>query len=599
MLALIFRRWSKPMTANSIPKPHNEPTPINKRKTKIDYSPEALFGKGFDSNPGDAMPETENETPQHDKFTTLAVDDIRVYEHNPRTLLNEQYGAIKEGLAAEGLGKVLFYVVKRPGEKHYTQSFGGGTRLNAIKELWQETGDKRFKTVRCVIQPYVDELEMRVDHFIENALRNDLCFWDTAVSAVNIYREAEAENGSPMSPNAFVELIKKRGMSIQPAAFYLYMFAVLSFGRYSFRVSLSRNIIRDLKPRWVAYERLAEVFGKPGLEDRIHLGLAAYDSQVGTKVRFDGDAILRVATNAACMHLQWTQAALNRAVEYMGRNPKADAQAIQAQVSSVLTTAQDASGPYEPSRNVAKPDSAASMEANFERLRAQLEQPGNEDGHAPRKPTVVDPDPERRLMPYTPRTVLRQIVAMGINDADPYALVRQLVRFICDNSNLRNMVVDWDQGVGFYLEPYAPPDWAQPNPSPTTLYGAHAFNFLAGITGQFLPEVIERMPADSLWRRAMLEQDPKLSAVKSAIARLPHAAISQAYMLFGDNAWGTLQYVYCLRTNTEMAPMELLSDARIALVAAAQNIARMYPKNFTHIVAPDAAQDRRNDEDWT
>jgi hypothetical protein len=585
------------MNANTSPKPLNVPTPINKRKTKIDYSPEALFGKGFDSNPGDAMPELDNET-QHDKFTTLAVDDIRVYEHNPRTLLNEQYGAIKEGLAAEGLGKVLFYVVKRPGEEHYTLSFGGGTRLNAIKELWQETGDKRFKTVRCVIQAYTNEAGLRTNHIIENTQRGDMCFWDTARAMVELHKELSGS--SPLSVDGFVQKASTLGLSVQRITHYFYIFATAIFERYSFRVSLSRNIIRDLKPRWVAYERLAELFGRPGFEDRVHLGLAAYDSQVGTKVRFDGDALLRVASNAACMHFQWTQAALNRAVEYMGRNPKADAQAIQAQVSSVLATAPAApNGPYEPSRNLAKPDSAAAMAANFERLRAQLEQPGNEDGHVPRKSTVVDPDPERRLMPYTPRSVLRQIVAMGINDADPYALVRQLVRFICDNSNLRNMVVDWDQGVGFYLEPYAPPDWAQPNPSPTTLYGAHAFNFLAGITGQFLPEVIERMPSDSLWRRAMLEQDPKLSAVKSAIARLPHAGISQAYMLFGDNAWGTLQYVYCLRTNTEMAPMELLSDARIALVAAAQNIARMYPKSFTHIVAPDAAQDRRNDEDWT
>ncbi len=577
----------------------NAPTPITKHKgkTKIDYSVAALFGESANfTQPGDAMSDPENETPQHDKFTTLAVDDIRVYEHNPRTLLNEQYGAIKEGLAAEGLGKVLFYVVKRPGEEHYTLSFGGGTRLNAIKELWQETGDKRFKTVRCVIQAYTNEAGLRTNHIIENTQRGDMCFWDTARAMVELHRELSG--ASLLSVDGFVQKASTFGLTVQRITHYFYIFATTVFERYSFRVSLSRNIIRDLKPRWVAYDRLAELFGKPGLEDRIHLGLAAYDSQVGTKVRFDGDALLRVASNAACMHLQWSQAALNRAVEFMGRNPKADAQAIQAQVSSVLAAVPAPSAPYEPKREPAKSDSAAAMAANFERLRAQLEQPLDENGNAQHRPTVVDPDPERRLMPYTPREVLRQIVAMGINHDDPYGLVRQLVRFICDNSNLRNLVVDWDQGVGFYLEPYAPPDWDKPNPSPTTQYGAHAFNFLAGITGQFLPEVIERMPANSIWRRAMTEQDPKLNAIKSAIARLPHAAMSHSYMLFGDNAWGTHQYVYCLRTNGELAPMELLSDARIALVAAAQNIARIYPKRFTHIVAPDAAQERRNDEEW-
>ena len=83
-------------------------------------------------------PQQATEAQEPERYVKLPLEQIQIYEHNPRSARNTQYDEIKEALRAEGLGKVLLHVTKRPGEAIYTLSFGGGTRFRAIQELYEE-----------------------------------------------------------------------------------------------------------------------------------------------------------------------------------------------------------------------------------------------------------------------------------------------------------------------------------------------------------------------------------------------------------------------------------------------------------------------------
>jgi len=45
-------------------------------------------------------------------------------------------------------------VTKRPGENHYILFAGGNTRLQAIRELWEETGDEKFRETRVIVKKW-------------------------------------------------------------------------------------------------------------------------------------------------------------------------------------------------------------------------------------------------------------------------------------------------------------------------------------------------------------------------------------------------------------------------------------------------------------
>ena len=99
-----------------------------------------------------------------EQYRQLRLEQIQVYEHNPRVARNAQFDEIKDALRIAGLGKVLLHVTRRPGESIYTLSYGGATRFKAIQELWAESNDARFRSVRCLIQPFTSDLALRADH---------------------------------------------------------------------------------------------------------------------------------------------------------------------------------------------------------------------------------------------------------------------------------------------------------------------------------------------------------------------------------------------------------------------------------------------------
>lgn len=69
----------------------------------------------------------------------VAVDEIDVYDHNPRQLANDRYDEIKASIRASGMEQTLT-ITRRPGAPRYMIAAGGNTRLQAVKALWR--GDR-------------------------------------------------------------------------------------------------------------------------------------------------------------------------------------------------------------------------------------------------------------------------------------------------------------------------------------------------------------------------------------------------------------------------------------------------------------------------
>lgn len=162
-----------------------------------------------------------------DAWAELPVTAINFYEHNPRKANNEAYAELKESIRVNGILQPLT-VTKRPDSTHYILFAGGNTRLAAIRELWEETGDEKFRTTRVICKTWRGESAVLLAHMAENTQRNDMTFWDRANGTLVIKRQMETESGSdkPLSYKEFETKLRSFGIQTDARAISVYRFAV-------------------------------------------------------------------------------------------------------------------------------------------------------------------------------------------------------------------------------------------------------------------------------------------------------------------------------------------------------------------------------------
>ena len=144
------------------------------------------------------------------KPVVLDIADIQPYEHNPRRAAHAEYGRIKASIHADGLEQPLV-VTRRPGESDYRLHAGGNTRLKIIKELFAETGERRFARLACWYRVWRDEAEVVLAHLKENDLRGDLIFRDKALAVANAERWLVGECGEKLTQTRLAEMLTGRG----------------------------------------------------------------------------------------------------------------------------------------------------------------------------------------------------------------------------------------------------------------------------------------------------------------------------------------------------------------------------------------------------
>ena len=195
----------------------------------------------------------------------LGIEEIRPYEHNPRRTRNAKFDDIKESIRAGGLRSPIT-VTQRPGDTHYIVEAGGNTRLLALRQLWAETKDPRFRRLVVLFRPWRSETQVLTAHLIENEQRGDMSFWDRATGIVALKTRLEAEQGRALTLRPLEDALHGLGLAVNTATLALYLYATDRLRALGEVVpDLAGLDVKTLQPRLNALRRYAHA--RAGIEE--------------------------------------------------------------------------------------------------------------------------------------------------------------------------------------------------------------------------------------------------------------------------------------------------------------------------------------------
>lgn len=204
--------------------------------------------------PRSFLSEMLNDPPARSTLIKLNLEQVRRYERNPRKFGNPEYEEIRESIRHRGLDQPLI-VTQRPGENHYVLKKGGGTRFQALIELWQETKDQRFFVQECLFEPYRDELDIFVGHGVENIKRAQMSYIETALFFLELKQMMEDLSERELSLREICDKINENGFSIDHARLgrYLYASKLYQYIPQSLEAGLGRTTCDDIKKKERTY----------------------------------------------------------------------------------------------------------------------------------------------------------------------------------------------------------------------------------------------------------------------------------------------------------------------------------------------------------
>jgi len=210
-------------------------------------------------NPGNSARDLASQVdPRTESQIELAVDEIQPYEHNPRRATNAKFDDIKESIRTSGLRSPLT-VTRRPGESHFIVEAGGNTRLLALRQLWAETRDPRFRKLVVLFRPWRSESHVLTAHLIENEQRGEMTFWDKACGIVALKSRLEAEQGRTLTLRPLEDSLHALGLAVNTATLGLHLFATERLRMLGEAVTdLSGLDVKTMQPRLNALKRYAQ-----------------------------------------------------------------------------------------------------------------------------------------------------------------------------------------------------------------------------------------------------------------------------------------------------------------------------------------------------
>jgi ParB family protein of integrating conjugative element (PFGI_1 class) len=219
-------------------------------------------------NPGNNARDLAGQVdPRTESQIELVVDEIQPYEHNPRRATNAKFDDIKESIRTSGLRSPLT-VTRRPGESHFIVEAGGNTRLLALRQLWAETRDPRFRKLVVVFRPWRSESHVLTAHLIENEQRGEMTFWDKACGIVALKSRLEAEHGRTLTLRPLEDALHALGLAVNTATLGLHLFATERLRTLGEAVTdLSGLDVKTMQPRLNALKRYAQARGSISEDD--------------------------------------------------------------------------------------------------------------------------------------------------------------------------------------------------------------------------------------------------------------------------------------------------------------------------------------------
>jgi len=142
---------------------------------------------------------------------TLNIDQIDLYDKNPRITKNPEYDAIYASLKADGFNKGALDVTQRPDDdplKVFVKG-GGNTTLSILKNLYEETGDNKYFTVTVIYRNWVSEYDCLASHHKENHLRGGQKYIEDALAILQMKEILEKETDTNLSDNEFLDRLKE------------------------------------------------------------------------------------------------------------------------------------------------------------------------------------------------------------------------------------------------------------------------------------------------------------------------------------------------------------------------------------------------------
>ena len=149
------------------------------------------------------------------QILTLNIEQVSTYDKNPRIQKNAEYDSIYESIKSNGLENSLC-VTQRPDDDPLSFFLirGGNTRLAIIKELYRETGDKKYYEFSAHFKEWRSESVAVIGHLRENDARGDYVFIDRALGVRQAKTELQAEAGKKLSDRELVRTLKSHGYKI-------------------------------------------------------------------------------------------------------------------------------------------------------------------------------------------------------------------------------------------------------------------------------------------------------------------------------------------------------------------------------------------------
>lgn len=169
--------------------------------------------------------EVTNYTPG--KLLNLTVDKVHTYDRNPRREDNPEHEQIKSSIRHRGMDQVLS-VTQRPDDPkdEFMIIHGGNTRLEILKELYEETNDPKFGSLQCKYVAWQSESDAIIGHLIENDARGDYSFIDRAIGVRHAKEELENESSRKLSSRKLIAALKDQGYKLSRADLFRMNYAV-------------------------------------------------------------------------------------------------------------------------------------------------------------------------------------------------------------------------------------------------------------------------------------------------------------------------------------------------------------------------------------
>ena len=160
-------------------------------------------------------------------FLTIPISDLETYDKNPRRMLNPNFDEIKESISNDGINQPLV-VTQRPDSDKFMIYKGGNTRLKALQELYNETGDRKYRFVDCTFHPWSGyESDAIIGHLQENQMRKSLCFIDRAFGTKLAIEHLKQESDrNDMSLRDFRAILARRGYSTTISSLSVMLYAI-------------------------------------------------------------------------------------------------------------------------------------------------------------------------------------------------------------------------------------------------------------------------------------------------------------------------------------------------------------------------------------